>query len=267
MSDTAAQVLLLKNKSHADASELVALIEKDPALTAKILHFANSAYFGFRGNVESIEQAVVRVMGYDAALSITLTVSLLGAFYRPDNFRLGLQEIRRHIIFSASLAQELALASTAKLKPGLAFAGGLLQEIGLFALAYRFPVEFRFFIRVAPVISGQPTLDIEEEVLGVTHMELGGIMLSHWELPEEIISVVKNHHDESCTGDHAHYSHLVLVANRLLARIGVGNEGNNELPPFSMELLGISAEAAANALERIYDRESDLNQFASQFAA
>ncbi len=265
--DTAVQILALRNKSHADASDLVALIEQDPALTVKILHYANSAYFGFRGKVESIEQAVVRIMGYDAALSIVLTVSLLSAFYRPDNFRLGLQEIRRHIIFSANLAQELALATTAKLKPGLAFAGGLLQEIGFFALAHHFPVEFRFFVRVAPVITGHSMLDIEEDVLGITHMELGETLLSHWELPEEIVSIVKNHHDESYAGDFAHYSHLVLVANRLLARISIGNENNNELPPFSMELLGLSAEAAANALERAIERESDLNRFALQFAS
>ncbi len=91
--------------------------------------------------------------------------------------------------------------------------------------------------------------------------------MSHWELPEEIVSIVKNHHDESYAGDCAHYSHLILVANRLLARIGIGNENNNELPPFSMELLGLSSEAAANALERVFERESDLTRFASQFAA
>ena len=57
------------------------------------------------------------------------------------------------------------------------------------------------------------------------------------------------------------------MANRLLARIGIGNENSNELPPSSLELLGLSAEAAAIALEGIYERESDLNQLASQFAA
>ena len=265
--DTAAGVLLLKNKPHADSAELVGLIKQDPALAAKILHYANSAYFGYHEEVKSIEHAVVRVMGYDAALSVSLTVSLLGVFYRQDNIGLGLDEIRRHGVYSASLAQELAVAVKTKVKPGVAFAGGLLQEIGYFILAHHFPVEFRFYTRVAPVISGKPSLEIEEQVLGVSHYELGEILLTHWELPSEIVSIVASHHDETYNGDNAVYPHLVLVANRLLARLGIGNESSNELPPFSMELLGLSAEAATSALERIFEKQTELDQFAAQFAA
>ena len=78
-------------------------------------------------------------------------------------------------------------------------------------------------------------------------------------MPAEVIAAVRWHHNEDCTQPHAEYSNLVLIANRLLDPICLGEEPNNRLPALAMFTLGITREQAMEALARVQTSMTDLD--------
>jgi HD-like signal output (HDOD) protein len=98
-------------------------------------------------------------------------------------------------------------------------------------------------------------------------MEIGAWLMRSWNLQAEIQVAVAEHHDELYNGVHAAYPKLVLIADRLLKRHGIGDAESTELPEAILTSLGITAAQAEELLESLIASASDLDQLAHQFAA
>lgn len=86
-------------------------------------------------------------------------------------------------------------------------------------------------------------------------------------MPEELIVAVRRHHQEEFWSKHAVFSNLVLIANRLLKRIGIGDAVNTQLPKSTMELLSLD-EATLEGLLVDIEREAEtLDMMAKQLVA
>jgi HD-like signal output (HDOD) protein len=107
---------------------------------------------------------------------------------------------------------------------------------------------------------------IETYVLGVGHDQIGAWLLSAWGLPDELVISARHHHDEHYTGEHAYYAQLVLVADRLLARVGLGTSTQTELPTFSLEMLGLDPAKAIAACEALWAGNTELDELARMVA-
>src|SRR5436190_5833861 len=75
----AVRVLQVTSSDSSDASDVVELIQCDPSLTARILQLVHRADSGVRGEVNSVERAVV-LLGFDAVRSAVLAVSVFQTF-------------------------------------------------------------------------------------------------------------------------------------------------------------------------------------------
>src|SRR5438309_8450 len=73
----------------SSAKEVTDLIATDPALTARILHLVHRSDLGVRGEVSSIERAVI-LLGFDAVRSAVLAVSVFNTFQHTDPKHPGL---------------------------------------------------------------------------------------------------------------------------------------------------------------------------------
>ncbi|RUQ35207.1 MAG: HDOD domain-containing protein, partial [Candidatus Competibacteraceae bacterium] len=100
---------------------------------------------------------------------------------------------------------------------------------------------------------------VERYVLGVEHWHIGAWLMQAWSMPEEVIAAARWHHSEDCTQPHAEYANLVLIANRLLQHIGLGEENNNRLPALAMFTLGINRDQAFDALLRVQASMTELD--------
>ncbi len=113
----------------------------------------------------------------------------------------------------------------------------------------------------------QSLLILEEQLLGVTHLELGAWLMQSWNMPEEVLSAIRQHHDEEFSGPYAVYPNLVLLANRLLAGHGIGDEHSSDLPGDLLARLGISEADARAALAAVLEHAEGLEIMASRLAA
>lgn len=185
------QLTKLMNDPMSSLSEAAGIVQRDPALSAKVLQLVNSAYFGAGQSTSSIAQSV-QLLGTDRLRYLALTSSVftpLGAEPSPD---LPISEIQAGAERAASLAQRFLKGPDRD----IGFAGGLLHDIGHIVLALGMTEAYREIVLQARADGGAITV-FEDARLGVDHAEIGACLLGLWGLPNAIIQVVNFHHRPS----------------------------------------------------------------------
>src|SRR6478735_12073244 len=139
----ALRVLEVTGSEDSSAREVVDLIATDPALTARILHLVHRSDLGVRGEVSSIERAVV-MLGFDAVRSAVLAVSVFNTFQHTDPKHPGLftrEEFWKHCVAVACCAELLAdaMGKDSGVDRSEAFVCGLLHDLGKVALDAMLP--------------------------------------------------------------------------------------------------------------------------------
>ncbi|MCK4950851.1 MAG: HDOD domain-containing protein [Gammaproteobacteria bacterium] len=269
MPKVAHEVLLLSADPYANATDLGGIIEQDPSLSAQIIRYSRSPFYGYKGDVESIQDAISRVLGFDMVLDLAMGVSVGKAFRNPEDGPLGLNEFWRHATYSAALVQQLgkAVNSAHRPRPGMAYLSGLLHNFGLLLLGHLFPHEFSLLNNAVQRNPKAPIVALESGTLGVTHMELGSWLMEAWDMPGELITSIKEHHNGKYQGVHAVYPNLVFISNRLLNTIGSGDEVSNKLPGTVMSNLGLTEEQVLEIFDDVMEKRESLDYMAVQMVA
>lgn len=269
MPEMANRLLRLLNNPRATVDDLTDVIQFDPSLTAQILRYARSAFFGYRGKIETLHQAITRVLGFETVLAMALGLAASRSFRNPADGPLGLQAFWRHATHSAALAQALAAAIGPRLpfKPGLAYLAGLLHNFGFLLAGHLFRAEFFLLNRVVAANPQVPVTLIERRVLGVEHTQIGAWLMASWNMPEAVVVSCREHHNEFYAGDHADYAQLILCVDHLLRAHGIG-EGSDAVPPAGiLTALGLDIDKAQRLTQRLLESREALDAMARQLAA
>jgi HD-like signal output (HDOD) protein len=169
-------------------AEVAGIVTRDPGLAAKLLQLVNSAYFGTGQPTTSIQQAVA-LLGTDRLRYIALTASVFSAPGSDESCGFSLQDLQRGAMRAAWLARTIADPAARD----EAFASTLLHDVGYVVLALGRGAAFQAFHERAR--NGEPQDDLERELFGVTHADVGARLLAIWGLPSTIVDVVQFHHD------------------------------------------------------------------------
>ncbi|HKJ75631.1 MAG TPA: HDOD domain-containing protein, partial [Gammaproteobacteria bacterium] len=90
-----------------EVRQLAAIIERDPALTARIIGLANAAYFGVSEEVTSVEHAIFKVLGINTAKSLALSIVLSGPLQAGRCPGFDLERYWSSAVLAATAAQRL----------------------------------------------------------------------------------------------------------------------------------------------------------------
>jgi len=269
MPEIAQDIMKLRVDPGADATRLAQIVTRDPSLAAQVISWASSPYYGYQGKIDSVETAIARVLGFELVMNLALGISIGKSLKVPMDGPLGVREFWRQAIYSANLAEKLCRAMPIKQRPerGLIYLSGLLHNFGHLLLGHVFPPQFKL---VNASIEANPHIaveDIEFYVLGVTHQELGTWLMQNWHMPEELIVAVQRHHQEEFWSKHAVYSNIVLVTNRILKRLNIGDAIDTCVPESTLELLSLSNEAVESAMRDIQSESETLDILSRQLVA
>ncbi len=269
MPATAGRILQLYGDPDADARDLAAVVEVDPSLAAQVIRYASSPYYGYKGRVTSIHEAISRVLGFDMVLNLAMGIAIGKSFRVPAKGPLGLRAFWKHAVYCATLTERLARALPRQIRPrtGRAYLAGLLHNLGRLLLCHVFPAECGLLSRYLLANPELPVIEIERHVVGVGHERIGGWLMQIWGMPEELCVAVRWHHDENYWGKHALYSQLVLVANRLLKTHGIGDSEDDGLPAAVLEIMELDDEQALAVSERVLKNCEHLDDLATQLTA
>ncbi len=180
------------SRKSSSASDLTAVIESDPALASRVLAVANSPYYGFVKKIKSVSHAVV-VLGFKEIQNIALGMSVLRMFdAKGSEF---MEHLWKHS-FCAGVAARMIADHLALKVEGKYFVAGLLHDVGKIFMSQYVPESFHELLTL--MLSSRNLKcyhALEESVLGITHQEVGGILLRSWMFPQEIVDAVAFHHD------------------------------------------------------------------------
>lgn len=195
----AVKVLEATGSDPATVTDIVKLISSDPSLTARILQLCHRADAGIRGEVTSVERAVV-LLGFDAIRSAVLAVSVFQTLERTPGKKDG------HFVREAFWKHSLAVACCAELladslnqsankivmDASEAFVCGLLHDIGKVALDATLPKSFDRVVEAADLLRAN-VADLERQVIGIDHMVIGKRLAERWHFPAAIRDCVWLH--------------------------------------------------------------------------
>lgn len=227
MPQLAADVMRAVEDPLSSADDIRHLIEQDPAIAARILKIANSAYYGFATEIESLSHAIA-VTGMKTVKNLVLGVSLKGAYKR---FELMEKLLWEHSAMAGPVAAMLAREVDADIDPEFAFTAGLLHDIGKAALANSHRAEYE---HVMTRIYNEETAAVEAERdhFGFDHAVLGARVAERWALPNTLVTVIEHHHDPGSLSDlpedAAPLTALIGVTTACLNRLGVGRRNPDE---------------------------------------
>ncbi|MFH1861256.1 MAG: HDOD domain-containing protein, partial [bacterium] len=155
----AAQLIEAVDDPKSTAQSLANLVSSDPALAARLLKLANSAYYGFPRTVGTAHQAVV-LLGFEVVRDLCLSVLITDCFFVSDNdIPLNMEAFWNHALTSAVCCRMIMRATRGK-TPGEGFIAGLVHDIGKLLLAKYFPNEYRQLLKEVQ-IEKQPLLEAE----------------------------------------------------------------------------------------------------------
>lgn len=201
------EVLRLADDPNANQRELERAFEQDPAMTAKILKVANSAYYG-GVNVPTIGRAI-SFLGMSSIRSLVVGIS----FQQMTGNRSESKQFDRISFWQHSIATAVACRVLAKLKlPAKGeelYCVGMMHDIGLLVFERFLPVEFDAAIENS-IRTGKPLAVVEKETLGFDHAEVGGILAEKWGLNDLMRQGIRYHLDPK--GDNQFFESTQIVA-------------------------------------------------------
>lgn len=174
-----------------DASDLADIIVRDPSLAARFLRLANSAYYGLPCQVRDVTHALV-MLGEQEVYRMVATVSVFSALGAGGTMTRHRENFWVHSVSCAVIANMLDRVLGLKLG-GTAYTTGLLHDIGKVVLDQVFPKEYAACLQLAES-RGCEARQVEAELLGADHSEVGAWLAERWSLPAEIVETIRNHH-------------------------------------------------------------------------
>src|SRR5712692_5175455 len=173
--------------------ELGEIIAQDVGLTAKTLQIANSAFFGLYRYIASPAEAAV-YLGIDTIRALTLSTGVFSAFRHTGLTPVFIGQLQRHSVTTGIVAHAIANAENLPKKAcDGSLVGGLLHDVGKLALAANCPKEYGDVLAAAGK-EGVTFNEMEQQVFGATHADVGAYLLWLWGLPESVCQAVAFHH-------------------------------------------------------------------------
>lgn len=169
---------------------ILAILQKDPSLSATILKLANTVGYGGSRQVTDLRSAIQR-LGFDAILGLGRSATIIRTL--KDTPHLDPAKLWQHSVAVGLVCQGVCRLLGKRSLEETAFLAGLIHDIGKIALDRCFPEEF------APVIKaiqeGRPFLEAEKELMGLTHADVGAMVAVYWNFADLLVEVIQTHHE------------------------------------------------------------------------
>ena len=262
------KLMELTESRESSARDVTRVIENDPALTAKILRVANSAYYGFSGRIEVLGMAVP-LLGFNMVRSLAISISVMQSLPEGKGSRYFTEAgLWLHSLGVAAVMKELGTGVKKGEDTEYLFIIGLLHDIGKIVLDQYFHDTFQDVLEEANSGNNARLYLVEREKFGIDHCEISAMLLERWKFPEKIVSVIASMHKESQKKDSVDTA-LLRVSNVLSQELNLGSEGNmypGIVNGKDLEILGIDEDELELMRSKLEPLRGAIGSFYSSLA-
>jgi putative nucleotidyltransferase with HDIG domain len=251
------RIIQTLDEDSNSAKELEELILHDPALAARILRLANSAFYSFRTRVKTISHAIA-LLGINIVTSLAIGINIFDTFAKGAKSESALiNQLWTHSCGVAMLVRKIWVRGGRKEKDGeFAFLCGLLHDLGKVIFFKKYPGHYGPIFAAAKKESDQDISFYENENYGVDHAAVGEMLAKQWGFPSELAFIIRRHHD--ITAGSLPLINAVMIADLIAKELKIGYDGDD----------GFSANGCLSQLQSKLDiNEEEYNHlklFASQ---
>lgn len=233
------QVLSIATRADSSADDLRRVIEKDPALSVRLLQLTNSSYYSLRHEVSDLQTAV-SLLGVAKVRNLALSIAMSEQFKAPSGVgNLDPKQLWDHSVCTAAVARLISDRCGIE-EPEKVYLAALVHDLGLNVLEQHMPEQTpRVYVRFC---AGQDWTDAEREVLGFDHAQLGAYLASRTGFGLRTIQAIEFHHRAGEAPEESRdLAALIAAANYLVTRNGRGSVKKRRIVATdAIEHLGLS---------------------------
>lgn len=218
----ATELLRMVNDPRCSMPQLAAVIERDPALSTKVLKVVNSALYGLRQKIGDLDKALV-MLGMREIVNLVSGLLVFRTFSKHRGPSFDRRAFWLHSAACAVISRAIATKLGYRFA-GEEFVGGLIHDIGKVVLDQFLHEDFMSALETAERRK-IPLFQAEEEVLGISHPQIGEWLAMTWGLPDNLVEVIAEHHCVELAGGNPLLVAVVHVANAICKIKGLGFSG------------------------------------------
>jgi len=236
--------------------DIAGIAYNDQGLSARLLRLANSAFYGYPSSISSISDALT-VIGLQQFKNMALATSIMDMFKGIPPELANVEQFWRKSIACGLCARIMAI-ELREANSERFFLGGLLHRVGRLILCKEMPEASLEILKAAEARVAR-IHQIETEMLGFNHAEVGGALLEYWNLPHSISELVRHYIKPVLARISVQDVSLIHLADFLTEALELGRTGERFVPDFSEAAWGhsglreTSLYYIAEELKRQYD--------------
>lgn len=188
-----AQLTKMLDNPFVSNKKISELIMKDQAMVSRIFRMSNCALYGTRQEITNLTNAIT-FLGTETIRNLILQISLVRIFQHADD---EIPDFSINMFWEHSLgAAYFTNAVVKKLNLPVSdsyYIGGLLHDIGKLLIYQFYPQQFNAIVK-KQLKDDMVDYDAEEEVLGVSHQDIGAFLAEKWKFKKEILESIRDHH-------------------------------------------------------------------------
>lgn len=260
-----ATIMNLMADEDVSIKELEKAILQEPAITTKILSLSNSAFYGYRRRISTISQAVV-VLGLTTVRNLVLGVYVVDGFRMPRGQHAALdgEQFWLHCVCTATVSGIIA-RRVSGVDQETSWIAGLLHDMGKMVLSVGMPDVYRDLVARCRA-ENRSLRALEEEQLGANHAHVGEWMSQRWQLPENITTAIRYHHEPQTASGEPKLVATVHLADILVKQEQLGESGEPLVPkiiPAALDALGFGIAEVKDLLAETRARSDAMREFHS----
>lgn len=261
--EASVKILEAINNPNIPIDKLADVLALSPALLARLLGLANSAYFGKSRDITDIRTAIVQVLGLDLVKSLALGVVVNVQFDTGKCMNFNTEYFWRRSLSTAVAGQQLACRNDFQAySPSTVYNCGLLLYIGMLVAAYLFPVELNAIIfrcrQPDQVMVGDEIVDR----LGLSHYQLGYQLLRKWQLTQVYQSTLQHFENPAQAGNDLPLIKLLQVSRQMSSMLIDGVSFEADAVERMASQAQLSATSIAEVFNELREHEQNLQQMA-----
>lgn len=250
----------LLNEPNATAADIAHYISQDTALTAQLLKLVNSPFYSFPSKVDTISMAVT-ILGTRQLRDLVIATTVVSHFVPDPNVDFDIETFWCHSITTGIAARVIALSLKIPNSERL-FISGLLHDIGKMIMSILLPRETESLNMANQATISRVSNDIEKQIFGFTHAELGQVLLDSWQFPQTISQPIAHHHDMQCDEAFNKDTAVLHIANVIANNIQapVSRDDDTILMPEALEIMKLDQRAVEAYYQQVYELLDDILQ-------
>ncbi|MEO7425401.1 MAG: HDOD domain-containing protein [Fibrobacteria bacterium] len=250
------QTLDVLRDPDCSAADLARILEKDPAVSSKVLKSANSAFFGTPKSITSLKAAIVRMGNHNVAkIALSASLGASGGGHWNDFWR--------HSISVAMLSRHIAhfTGVYTKQEEEELFSMGLLHDLGAMV-----EMDSGEFARVGSMLKTGPVTLSEAEnlVFGFDHGRIGRLVAERWNFPADLVDAIAWHHQPEASKDFYRKVIVIHLADLVSHGFQITNVPGEAAPPTQeayLQEFNLPVEQLILFGQWLLERESEINGF------